>query len=157
MTTPTRRLTTPAAPAPDWTNAACRTERDPEIFFPHEGERGGPTKVAAAKRVCARCPLHTACLNWALETRQDFGVWGGLSETERRRIHRRRQPGFWSGRVSAVATIWNERLDEYKEMAGRGMPLARIADALGTNVQTLNTIQERLDQEKAAGTEAVAA
>lgn len=67
--------------------AACRTE-DPELFFPR-GETGPSiSQIEDAKTVCRRCPVMDACALWALETRQDAGVWGGLSETERRRIHR---------------------------------------------------------------------
>jgi WhiB family redox-sensing transcriptional regulator len=70
----------------DWRlDAACR-DLDTAIFFPEdEGE------VAVAKAVCASCPVREACLNFALVTRQDDGVWGGLDENERRRLRRRRQ------------------------------------------------------------------
>jgi len=70
----------------DWrTEAACR-DSDVEIFFPATEEGAGP-----AKAVCATCPVRSACLEWALATRQQEGVWGGLSESERRRLRRRRQ------------------------------------------------------------------
>lgn len=74
----------------DWRhNAACQQE-DPELFFPR-GETGPSiSQIEEATAVCRRCPVVDACALWALETRQDAGVWGGLSETERRRIHRRR-------------------------------------------------------------------
>ena len=67
---------------------ACRTEnvstyrRDP--FFP---EKGQPTRVA--KRICAPCPVRTECLEYALAAGERWGVWGGLSERERRRLKRR--------------------------------------------------------------------
>ena len=66
----------------------CR-EVDPEIMFPVPG---GPTRLVDAKRVCRRCPLdkRSACLAWALDTRQDFGVWGGMSQGERRKELKRR-------------------------------------------------------------------
>ena len=68
----------------DWRlDAACR---DLDIFFPETEEA-----VAAAKAVCAACPVREACLEFALITRQDDGVWGGLEENERRRVRRRRQ------------------------------------------------------------------
>lgn len=70
----------------DWRReAACRNS-DVEIFFPATEEGAGP-----AKAVCATCPVRSACLEWALATRQQEGVWGGLSESERRRLRRRRQ------------------------------------------------------------------
>ena len=69
---------------------ACR-HADPELFFPVA--RAGPALVqlARAKKVCARCPVRTPCLEFALETGQDFGVWGGTSEEERRVMRRRRR------------------------------------------------------------------
>ena len=70
----------------DWRlDAACR-DLDTAIFFPETEEA-----VAAAKAVCATCPVREACLEVALITRQDDGVWGGLDENERRRARRRRQ------------------------------------------------------------------
>ena len=70
----------------DWRiDAACR-DLDTAIFFPETEEA-----AAAAKAVCASCPVREACLEFALITRQDDGVWGGLTETERRRLRRRRQ------------------------------------------------------------------
>ena len=67
---------------------ACR-HADPELFFPVAP--GGPalTQLARAKDICAGCPVRTQCLEFALETGQDFGVWGGASEEERRLIHRK--------------------------------------------------------------------
>lgn len=73
----------------DWRhNAACRDE-DPELFFPIGNT--GPFLIQAeeAKAVCRRCPVIEACLQWALEFGQDSGVWGGLSEDERRAMKRR--------------------------------------------------------------------
>jgi WhiB family redox-sensing transcriptional regulator len=66
-------------------DAACR-DLDTAVFFPDTEE-----EVAAAKAVCASCPVREACLAFALVTRQDDGVWGGLDENERRRLRRRRQ------------------------------------------------------------------
>ena len=63
----------------DWrTLGACRDE-DPEIFFPAPGKSSRP-----AKRVCRRCPVTERCLAWALEQREDFGVWGAQNTSERR-------------------------------------------------------------------------
>ena len=65
------------------TRAACRG-MDPELFFP---ERGEPTEPA--KAVCAGCPVRGECLDYALTNVERFGIWGGLSERERRAIRRR--------------------------------------------------------------------
>ena len=70
----------------DWRlDAACR-DLDTAMFFPENED-----EVSVAKAVCASCPVREACLDFALITRQDDGVWGGLDENERRRIRRRRQ------------------------------------------------------------------
>lgn len=64
-----------------WQDAGLCAEVDPELFFP---EKGG--SVAYAKRVCRSCPVRPECLEYALENDERFGVWGGLSERERRRV-----------------------------------------------------------------------
>jgi WhiB family redox-sensing transcriptional regulator len=68
-------------------DAACRDE-DTNIFFPVTDEDAGP-----AKAICAVCPVREECLEFALATRQEDGVWGGLTETERRRLRRRQREG----------------------------------------------------------------
>ncbi len=74
----------------DWRHrAACRDE-DPELFFPVGTSGPALTQVAEAKAVCHRCPVASDCLAWALATGQDAGVWGGMSEEERRALKRRR-------------------------------------------------------------------
>jgi WhiB family redox-sensing transcriptional regulator len=78
----TAAAVSPVPPA-DWRErAACRRPGvDPEWFFP---EQGGTTRPA--KRICQQCPVRVDCLDYAIATRQQFGVWGGLSERERRRL-----------------------------------------------------------------------
>lgn len=73
------------APRPEWmARAACRG-LDTDMFFPRRG--GDPEP---AKRVCATCPVAEDCLDWALETGQRGGIFGGLSERARRQVKRRR-------------------------------------------------------------------
>jgi WhiB family redox-sensing transcriptional regulator len=73
----------------DWRHrAACRDE-DPELFFPIGNTGPALLQIEQAKAVCRRCPVAEPCINWALETGQDSGVWGGLSEDERRALKRR--------------------------------------------------------------------
>ena len=67
----------------DWQDAGLCAQTDPEMFFP---EKGGSTKDA--KRVCRACDVRAECLEYALATDQRFGIWGGLSERERRRLRR---------------------------------------------------------------------
>ena len=74
-----------------WIERAGCLREDPELFFP---VGSGPTAIAqeaAAKAVCRRCPVRNECLEWALTTCQDAGVWGGLGEEERREIRRARR------------------------------------------------------------------
>jgi WhiB family redox-sensing transcriptional regulator len=71
-----------------WQARALCAQTDPEAFFP---DRGG--SVRAARVVCARCPVRAECLEFALEHDERFGVWGGLSERERRRLSRQRAAG----------------------------------------------------------------
>lgn len=66
-----------------WQDRALCAETDPEIFFP---EKGG--SVRDPKRVCARCEVRAECLEYAMDTGQPYGVWGGLTERERRRLKR---------------------------------------------------------------------
>ncbi|MEE6273625.1 WhiB family transcriptional regulator [Georgenia wangjunii] len=73
----------------DWRHdAACLTE-DPELFFPIGNTGPALVQIEEAKAVCQRCPVLDTCLKWALENGQDAGVWGGLSEDERRALKRR--------------------------------------------------------------------
>ena len=73
----------------DWRHGAlCRNE-DPELFFPIGSTGGAARQIDRAKAVCRRCAVTEDCLNWALHNSQDSGVWGGLSEDERRSLKRR--------------------------------------------------------------------
>lgn len=65
-------------------DAACRN-LDTEIFFPDSESDAGP-----ALEVCAVCPVRAECLDWAIVNRQHDGIWGGTTESERKRIRRRR-------------------------------------------------------------------
>jgi WhiB family transcriptional regulator, redox-sensing transcriptional regulator len=67
-----------------WQDRALCQQTDPDVFFP---DNGGSTMPA--KRVCMTCEVRAECLDYALEHREKFGVWGGLSERERRRLVRR--------------------------------------------------------------------
>src|SRR5262252_29474 len=73
----------------DWRHhAACR-EVDPELFFPIGNTGPALLQIEEAKRVCRRCPVIEGCLQWAVESGQDSGVWGGMREDERRAYKRR--------------------------------------------------------------------
>ncbi|OBA90554.1 transcription factor WhiB, partial [Mycobacteriaceae bacterium 1482268.1] len=66
-----------------WQEKALCAQTDPEAFFP---EKGGSTREA--KRICQGCEVRDACLDYALAHDERFGIWGGLSERERRRLKR---------------------------------------------------------------------
>jgi len=65
----------------DWRDDALCAQTDPEAFFP---EKGG--SVAAAKAICTSCDVRAECLEYALRNDERFGIWGGLSDRERRRL-----------------------------------------------------------------------
>ncbi|AJT64480.3 Transcriptional regulator WhiB1 [Streptomyces lydicus] len=75
--------------AMDWRHRAVCREEDPELFFPIGNTGPALLQIEEAKAVCRRCPVMEQCLQWALESGQDSGVWGGLSEDERRAMKRR--------------------------------------------------------------------
>ena len=68
---------------PEWQERALCAQTDPEAFFP---EKGGSTREA--KRICSGCDVRAECLEYALAHDERFGIWGGLSERERRRLRR---------------------------------------------------------------------
>lgn len=68
---------------PEWHGRALCAQTDPEAFFP---EKGGSTRDA--KKICTGCEVRAECLSYALEHDERFGIWGGLSERERRRLKR---------------------------------------------------------------------
>lgn len=67
----------------DWFDQAACKGCDPQLFHP---ERGANVAVREAKKVCHGCPVQQECLEWALEHDERLGVWGGMSERQRRRI-----------------------------------------------------------------------
>ncbi len=68
----------------DWQERALCAQTDPESFFP---EKGGSTREA--KKICTGCEVKNECLEYALEHDERFGIWGGLSERERRKLKKR--------------------------------------------------------------------
>jgi WhiB family redox-sensing transcriptional regulator len=91
----------------DWrADALCGGgKEDPELFFPIGTSGPAMLQTEQAKAVCRRCTVTAACLEWALETGQDFGVWGGMSEDERRAVKRR--GGLRVGGVAVETAVEN--------------------------------------------------
>jgi WhiB family redox-sensing transcriptional regulator len=68
-------------------DAAC-AQVDPDLFFPVGVTGPAVGQIAAAKAVCSGCPVRSECLEFAIATNQEYGVWGGASEEERRVLRR---------------------------------------------------------------------
>ncbi len=79
----------------DWRARARCAGFDPELFF-----AAGALEHRIAKRICRACPVRAQCLAYAMEQPIDHGVWGGLTERERRRYRRVASEGDWRLLVS---------------------------------------------------------
>jgi WhiB family redox-sensing transcriptional regulator len=75
----------------NWRQYARCLGADPELFYPASDEG-----AEAAKSMCAVCPVHEPCLDHAIVGRERQGVWGGLTEQERRRLIRQRRRSAWT-------------------------------------------------------------
>jgi WhiB family redox-sensing transcriptional regulator len=152
MTPPTGHATSPAAPSDGWMrNALCR-QVDSSLFFP-EG-RGGSVvmQTAQAKQVCNLCPVKSACLEWAVDTGQSSGVWGGMSEDERRPLLRAREDQRRSS--------YDRCIDEQayiEERAAQGASHVTIADELNVCRVALGRAWRffQAERQQAASAEAV--
>lgn len=129
---------------PDLAGALC-AQVDPELFFP---EKGGSTREA--KRICRRCPIRDACLEYALVNGERFGIWGGQSERERRRL------GAVPAPLPALDEPDNAAVDRLLDgdrlaprtrpqlraainrLLDRGLPHPVIADHLGCSTRSVN-------------------
>jgi WhiB family redox-sensing transcriptional regulator len=87
----------------DWVHHARCKDEDPELFFPIGTTGTAALQIAQAKAVCVQCDVRIECLEWAMATGQDAGVWGGLSEEERRALRRARRRGETAARLGATA------------------------------------------------------
>jgi WhiB family redox-sensing transcriptional regulator len=117
-----RTLAAPARFAARWRELAACRGTDLEVFFPGRGESAGP-----ARQVCAVCPVRQPCLDYAITNRIVHGIWGGLTERERRalqsrwvRTSRRNRDGAISAAVAARYTV---------EAVGRSFGLSRTSVA----------------------------
>jgi len=75
----------------DWRHHALCRDEDPELFFPIGNTGPAVRQLERAKAICTRCPVTQECLTRALDNGQDAGIWGGLSEDERRALRRRQR------------------------------------------------------------------
>ena len=79
-----------ARPRPGWRSLAACWHSDPELFFPISSRGPALSQLREAQAICARCKVAEDCLSFALESGQDYGVWGGTSEAERRAMRAQR-------------------------------------------------------------------
>jgi WhiB family redox-sensing transcriptional regulator len=90
-----------------WRNEAVCKDTDPELFFPVGTTGQALLQIDRAKEVCDECPVKVRCLDFAIETNQDSGIWGGTSEEERRNIRRQiaaRKKAIAASRAIVVAS-----------------------------------------------------
>jgi WhiB family redox-sensing transcriptional regulator len=90
-----------AAAEDEWRDSALCRDTDPDLFFPVGTTGQALVSIEHAKRVCSQCSVTQACLDFALDTNQDSGIWGGLSEEERRAIRRQRAAALRAARATA--------------------------------------------------------
>ena len=72
----------------DWRDVASCRDTDPDLFFPVGTTGPAIEQIENAKAVCHQCEAQVPCLEYALATNQDSGVWGGTSEEERRHLRK---------------------------------------------------------------------
>lgn len=122
----------PILPAPpEWTERAVCAQTDPEEFFP---EKGGSTRQA--KAVCRGCEVRTQCLAYAVARGERFGVWGGLSERERRALTK-------SGTGPTRHGVTREFDAEVAALTASGWTLAAIAERLDTTDRRVSRARAR--------------
>ena len=73
----------------DWRELAMCRDSEPNLFFPIGSTGPALDQIEDAKDICLQCAVKEECLNYALETNQEAGVWGGYAEDERRRLRKR--------------------------------------------------------------------
>lgn len=81
-------ITSGVVSSPEWTRRALCAEVDPNIFFPEIGEN-----VSVVKKICKACDVREECLKYSLDNDERFGIWGGLSEKNRRQLRARKKLG----------------------------------------------------------------
>jgi WhiB family redox-sensing transcriptional regulator len=83
-----------------WRDRAACLDEDPELFFPIGNTEPAFRQIEEARAVCLRCEVREICLNWAMETRQEAGVWGGQSAEQRQSLKRRNARARRAGRAA---------------------------------------------------------
>lgn len=87
----------------EWRRDAACKDLDPNLFFPIGVTGPAVDQIAAAKSICNQCPVRGECLDFAITTNQEFGVWGGTTEDERRVLRRQWRARIRRERAAAAA------------------------------------------------------
>lgn len=120
-------------------NALCR-DTDPELFFPVGTTGQALLQISRAKDVCCECPVKVKCLDFAMETNQDTGIWGGTSEEERRQMRREAAARARAARLAANNGVANTALSN-SSLSNSSLPNGALSssslemNAIGFNPQ----------------------
>lgn len=130
----------------DWRDeAACLTE-DPELFWPIGVTGPAIPQIEKAIGVCLRCPVRAACLQWAMDHRQEFGIWGGMTEDERR-AKRVRDARIRRGEVAdgppAVHVDPGPSVELLQAAVDAGTSLTKIGELCGISPDTASRMLTR--------------
>lgn len=109
------------------TEARCRTE-DPELFFPVGNTGPAVDQIEQAKTICRECKVVNHCLEYAIKENQDNGVWGGLSEDERKSLKRKYARARRSAQAigTSRATVVPPVLSDLKSIFPLSSPSANV-------------------------------
>lgn len=126
----------------DWRDDAACSGMDGEIWFPVVHTPGWEDQLARAKKICAACPVRQECLEYALDTGQRAGVWGGLSEKEREELR-----GGPALRGSHVDRCW-ENQEWIEQQVKAGVSRGEIARQLGVQRSSLSRALVQFERER---------
>lgn len=128
----------------DWRDDAECRRHDPDLWFAVGHSPGWQAKTEEAKSICGRCPVRSVCLEWALSTGQQAGVWGGLTEAERRTLFRDRFDRAQSYELCIAAQEYIE------QRLAAGATHRVIADELGVGHSAVGRACRFFESERAA-------
>jgi WhiB family transcriptional regulator, redox-sensing transcriptional regulator len=107
----------------DWRSVAACQDADPDLFFPVSDSGKSLDQVASAKAICAACPVRRPCQAFAVRTGEAHGIWGGLTEEERRQpvpAQTGERPARTPGKPAPLARVaWTSELAERQARAAR--------------------------------------
>jgi WhiB family redox-sensing transcriptional regulator len=148
----------------DWRDQAlCRSGvHEPDLWFPTGSTGTALLQIEEAKAVCWRCPVTELCLQYATETRQEHGVWGGLSEDDRRKLVRRRNRKAAAERQKSASELYAEAYHAHTKpeqgghlvwtgpaqmsVAGRHVSFTRLAFEVGTGTPPYGPVKASCDR-----------